>query len=80
MPTAIIRKFQKEYGAKRGKAVFYATANKEGRNPETFHQDGKAGKAGKAGKSGKPMKSGKSGKARAAAKPRSAATTRTSRR
>jgi hypothetical protein len=36
MPTAIIREFQKEYGKKHGKEVFYATANKQGRDPETF--------------------------------------------
>lgn len=42
MPTAIIRKFQKEYGKKKGKEVYYATANKQGRDPETFHQGRKA--------------------------------------
>ena len=36
MPEKIIRQFQQEYGAKKGKAVFYATANAQGRNPETF--------------------------------------------
>lgn len=36
MPKEIIQKFQKQYGKKRGKEVYYATANKEGRNPETF--------------------------------------------
>ncbi len=36
MPEAIIKKFQKEYGAKKGKQVFYATANKQGRDSETF--------------------------------------------
>jgi hypothetical protein len=41
MPTALIRKFQKEYGTKRGKEVFYATANKEGRDPETFRKRAK---------------------------------------
>jgi hypothetical protein len=38
MPTSIIRKFQKEYGNKHGKEVYYATASKEGRDPETFHK------------------------------------------
>jgi hypothetical protein len=38
MPTAIIGKFQKEYGKKRGKEVFYATAKKEGRDPESFRK------------------------------------------
>jgi hypothetical protein len=38
MPRAIIRKFEKEYGTKHGKEVFYATANKQGRDPETFHK------------------------------------------
>ncbi len=42
MPKAIIRKFEKQYGKKRGKEVFYATANKEGRDPETFRTSGKA--------------------------------------
>ncbi len=35
MPEKIIAKFRKEYG-KRGKAIYYATANKLHRNPETF--------------------------------------------
>ena len=38
MPEKIIRKFQKKYGAKKGKQVYYATANKQGRDPETFHK------------------------------------------
>lgn len=36
MPDKIIRRFQKEYGAKKGRAVFYGTANAQGRDPETF--------------------------------------------
>jgi hypothetical protein len=36
MPKDIIKEFMKEYGAKKGKRVFYATANKQHRNPETF--------------------------------------------
>lgn len=28
--------FQKQYGKKKGKSVYYATANKQKRNPETF--------------------------------------------
>lgn len=36
MPEQIIRKFEKKYGKKKGKSIFYATANKENRNPETF--------------------------------------------
>jgi hypothetical protein len=40
MPADIIRKFQKKYGKKKGKEVFYATANKENRSPETFEKKG----------------------------------------
>jgi len=36
MPQEIISKFQKKYGKEKGKQIYYATANKEGRNPETF--------------------------------------------
>jgi hypothetical protein len=42
MPRAIIRRFEKEYGAKHGKEVFYATANKQGRDPETFRKASRA--------------------------------------
>lgn len=28
--------FQKQYGKKKGKSVYYATANKQKRSPETF--------------------------------------------
>ncbi len=45
MPKEIIRKFEKEYGKKHGKEVFYATANKEGRDPETFRKGRKGRKA-----------------------------------
>jgi hypothetical protein len=38
MPTAIIRKFKQEYGSAKGKRIFYATANKQDRNPETFRK------------------------------------------
>jgi len=34
MPKALIDQFEKEYPG-RGKQVFYATMNKQGRNPET---------------------------------------------
>lgn len=36
MPKAIIAKFQAQYGKRKGKSVFYATANAQHRNPETF--------------------------------------------
>lgn len=36
MPKKIISKFQKEYGSKKGKSVYYATAHAQHRNPETF--------------------------------------------
>lgn len=39
MPKNIIRKFQKRYGKKRGKSIYYATANKQGRDPETFRKE-----------------------------------------
>lgn len=52
MPEAIIKNFQKEYGAKKGKRIYYATANKQGRNPETFKQE-TATKPKKAKKQGK---------------------------
>jgi hypothetical protein len=32
----ILKKFQQEYGAKKGKAVYYATANKQGRSERSF--------------------------------------------
>lgn len=35
----IINKFKKQYGKKKGEKVYYATANKQGRNPETFKAD-----------------------------------------
>lgn len=38
MPKRIIKKFQKKYGTKKGKQIYYATANKQGRNPETFRK------------------------------------------
>lgn len=38
MPETIIHKFQGQYGKKRGKAIFYATANKQGRSKETFRK------------------------------------------
>lgn len=31
----VMSSMQKEYGAKRGKSVFYATANKQGLKPKT---------------------------------------------
>lgn len=36
MPQKIIKKFQKKYGKKKGKQIYYATAKKQGRDPETF--------------------------------------------
>ncbi len=36
MPAKIISKFQKEYGKKAGKRIYFATANKMKRDPETF--------------------------------------------
>lgn len=36
MPETIIHKFQQQYGAKAGKKIFYKTANKQHRSPETF--------------------------------------------
>lgn len=41
MPQKIISQFQKQYGAKKGKQVFYATANKQGRDKETFKKKSK---------------------------------------
>ena len=32
----VINKFQDQYGKDKGKEIYYATANKQGRNPETF--------------------------------------------
>lgn len=32
----VMQSMIKQYGPKKGKEVYYATANKEGRNPETF--------------------------------------------
>jgi hypothetical protein len=34
----IIKKFQQQYGKKKGEKIYYATANKQDRNPETFKQ------------------------------------------
>ena len=39
MPQEIISKFQKKYGKKRGKSIFYATAHAQKRNPETFKKE-----------------------------------------
>jgi hypothetical protein len=39
MPKAIIKKFQDKYGKKRGKSIYFATANKQGRDPETFKKE-----------------------------------------
>jgi len=36
MPQDIIDEFQEQYGEEKGKRVFYATANKQNRDPETF--------------------------------------------
>ncbi len=42
MPKDIIKKFQKEYGAQRGKRIYYATANAQDRDPELFKKQGAA--------------------------------------
>lgn len=44
MPADIIKKFEKQYGKKKGKSIYYATAKKHHRNPETFHKEDKATK------------------------------------
>ena len=44
MPEDIIKDFQKEYGKEKGKRVYYATANKQGRDPETFKKKDKGQK------------------------------------
>jgi len=36
MPKKIIKKFQKQYGKERGESIFYATANAQNRDMETF--------------------------------------------
>lgn len=38
MPKDIIKKFQDQYGKEAGKKVYYATANKQDRDPETFEK------------------------------------------
>lgn len=35
----IIKKFQDQYGSEKGKEIYYATANKQNRDPETFKKD-----------------------------------------
>lgn len=35
----VMQSMIKKYGKEKGKQVYYATANKEGRNPETFKQN-----------------------------------------
>lgn len=44
MPEKIIKKFQKRYGKKKGKSVYYATAAKQHRSPETFKKKRKKSK------------------------------------
>jgi hypothetical protein len=39
MPQDIINKFKDEYGDKAGEKIFYATANKQGRDKETFKKE-----------------------------------------
>jgi hypothetical protein len=39
MPEEIINKFKDQYGDKNGEQVYYATANKQDRNPETFEKN-----------------------------------------
>lgn len=35
----VMQQMIKQYGEKKGKEVYYATANKEGRNPEDFKKE-----------------------------------------
>lgn len=35
----VMSKMKKKYGDKKGKQIFYATANKQGRKPETWAQE-----------------------------------------
>lgn len=35
----VLQNFVKQYGAEKGKQIYYATANKQDRNPETFNVD-----------------------------------------
>lgn len=36
----VLDKFIQQYGSEKGKQIYYATANKQDRNPETFHTEG----------------------------------------
>jgi hypothetical protein len=38
MPQKIIKNFQDKYGKEKGKQIYYATANKQNRDPETFEK------------------------------------------
>lgn len=37
----VMNRFKKQYGDEEGERIYYATANKQGRNPENFHQSKK---------------------------------------
>jgi hypothetical protein len=39
MPKKIIKKFQDQYGKKKGKQIFHATAKAQGRDPHTFEKE-----------------------------------------
>lgn len=39
MPKDIIKKFQDKYGKEKGKRIYYATAQAQGRDPETFKKE-----------------------------------------
>lgn len=39
MPEEIINKFKDQYGDEKGEQIYYATANKQGRNTETFKKE-----------------------------------------
>lgn len=42
MPEKIKKEFEKQYGKEQGERIFYATAAKQNRDPETFEKkDGK---------------------------------------
>ena len=41
---SILRKFESEYGAKKGKSIYYATAKSQGRSERTFRRASKSTK------------------------------------
>lgn len=48
----VMQNFIKQYGEKKGKQIYYATANKQYRNPETFHTEGEHNSVGRGIKHG----------------------------